>query len=297
MAQPKYLKIDTKHNSYLFDGVLSKIIDYSQSKEKIIMNFFSMSKEAIFSSLRNQNWPYEEKEFEYDYNLIGEMIEEGCFFNYKYRPKLTEKQLNDIILKSPSSNLVLSVTEDCNMRCKYCLYSELYENSVTYSKQNMSWEIAKKSVDQYFELHNEKEKRGYKKSPSITFFGGEPLIQYKLIKKVIEYASGVREDTRFYITTNGLLLSQKVIDFFINHDVFITFSLDGYKANHDRNRVLENGNPTFDKIFSNIQKLQQQKNNISKPQMIAFNCCFDKHVCFARPFYTILQRKSTHLCA
>lgn len=98
-----------------------------------------------------------------------------------------------------------------------------------------------------------------KRTPGICFYGGEPFLNFPLIKEVVEYVKQIDNETIFYITTNGTLLNSEIIDFLTENNILITFSLDGFKENHDRNRVYENGRPTFDTIINNINKLQNRK--------------------------------------
>lgn len=152
------------------------------------------------------------------------------------------------------TELILKTTEECNLRCKYCIYSEHYSYTVTYSFNKMEFEVAKKAVDLY--LHKVlKQKNFYNinRTPCIAFYGGEPLLNFSLIEKVIKYIKEIYPQLEcvYTITTNGLLLRDKVIsDFLKENNVVICLSLDGYKENHDRNRLTYNNNPTYDEIIN-----------------------------------------------
>ncbi|WP_242855675.1 radical SAM protein [Ruminiclostridium josui] len=148
--------------------------------------------------------------------------------------------------------LILQVTQSCNLRCDYCTYSGSYNNRV-HTGKNMSWELAKKSIDYLYTHSNEIEK------VRISFYGGEPLLRFDLIKKCVEYVKETYPDriTNYGITTNGTLLSGEIAEFLINNHFSITISLDGSKKEHDANRKFVNGEGSFDTIINNIKEISK----------------------------------------
>ena len=88
------------------------------------------------------------------------------------------------------------------------------------------------------------------------------LSEFDLMKKVIDYCKSKNFKVNFNVTTNGTIMSEEMIDFIIANKIVVTFSLDGHKDDHDRNRVLQNNTPTFDCIFENLKKLQFAKKSI-----------------------------------
>lgn len=110
----------------------------------------------------------------------------------------------------------------------------------------------------------------------ILWGGGEPLLNFKLINQVVQYVKSKNIDCEFYITTNGVLLTDKIIDFMVSNDFKVTFSLDGDKKNHDRNRIMENGKQTFDLVMKNITKFVKKREEKNKNNLaFSFSCCFD----------------------
>ena len=148
--------------------------------------------------------------------------------------------------------LILQVTQQCNLRCFYCTYSGNYYNR-GHSDKRMSWEIAREAIDFYFEHSIDSDKL------IIAFYGGEPLLEFPLIKKCVEYAEGKVQDKElsFFITTNGTLLSEEVISFLAKHKFAVTISLDGKKEEHDVNRKFRNGQGSFDVIVRNLNKIKK----------------------------------------
>jgi uncharacterized protein len=208
------------------------------------------------------------------YTFIETLIMNGFFY------KNTETISNQVIdhyaiTHSSSSMLVLVVNEACNLRCKYCVYSDHYPFIKSYSEKSMTFDVAKEAIDYYFDLHAERQQAGFKKQPIISFYGGEPLLEFNLIKRIVGYCATKELKPIYYITTNGTLINHDIIDFLLNEDVVLTVSLDGDKYQHDRNRVFKGGQGTFDQIMRNLTKLQMEKRQRNINQLISFNCCYD----------------------
>jgi uncharacterized protein len=170
------------------------------------------------------------------------------------------------------SQLTLKVTEQCNMRCEYCIYSEHYPDTKFYSDVYMEWTIAKKAIDDYLSHFYFTWARNKAKKPVIAFYGGEPLLGFEVIKKTVEYVKTnyKQYNVNYSITTNGLLLSNKEIsDFLKENEFWIVVSIDGTKSNHDRYRVTRGGTPTYDCLMEII------KENFSLYKSIYSICCYD----------------------
>lgn len=167
-----------------------------------------------------------------------------------------EADLAENILKRHMEQLILQLTQRCNLRCTYCTYTANAEEKQGrgHSEKDMSWEVAKKAIDFY--AHNSIDTL----NPFISFYGGEPLLKFELLKKCVIYCERIftEKNIRFSITTNGTLLNDEVIDFFVKHDVELTISIDGLKTTHDMHRrFANNGRGSFDVIKSNVIKIKE----------------------------------------
>lgn len=152
-------------------------------------------------------------------------------------------------LENRLTQLILQVTQSCNLRCSYCIYSGCYENRAHSQKMMPMW-MAKKSID-YLASHSQDSKEVI-----ISFYGGEPLLRFDFIQECISYAKVklFGKPMRFNITTNGTLLTDKMIQFFVAENVYIMFSLDGPPEIHDRNRRFASTNQgSFAKLYNNIR--------------------------------------------
>jgi len=147
--------------------------------------------------------------------------------------------------------ITLQVTQRCNLRCSYCVYSGDYHNREHTSK-DMSFEVATKALDFAFTKSNASQRL------SVSFYGGEPLIMFDLICNCVEYIEKQYSGRKysFSITTNGTLLTKEIYSYLKEKDFNILVSIDGPKAIHDQNRKLRNGDGSFDRIISNLEDVE-----------------------------------------
>ncbi|HEX6942240.1 MAG TPA: quinohemoprotein amine dehydrogenase maturation protein [Gemmatimonadaceae bacterium] len=157
----------------------------------------------------------------------------------------------------PLSTLVLNVTSKCNLSCGYCY--EYGEDKIVEARTKprfMSEETAKQSVDFMFA------ESGDMPVVNLTFFGGETLLNFKMLQASLAYANekaktlGKRVNTS--LTTNATLLRDEIIDWMVDNDVGVTVSIDGGKEAQDKHRVFANGMGSYDVIRPRIEKLLQR---------------------------------------
>ncbi|MDE7243243.1 MAG: thioether cross-link-forming SCIFF peptide maturase [Oscillospiraceae bacterium] len=146
--------------------------------------------------------------------------------------------------------LCLHVAHTCNLNCSYCFASQGKYHG---DRALMSYEVGKQALD--FLIENS----GTRVNLEVDFFGGEPLMNWDVVKKLVAYAR-TQEKThnkkfRFTLTTNGMLLDDDVIEF-ANREMYnVVLSLDGRKEIHDRLRVDYAGNGSYDRIVPKFKKL------------------------------------------
>lgn len=160
-----------------------------------------------------------------------------------------------LALDRKMERILLQVTQNCNLRCEYCVYSESKNpNTRSHSNNIMTFQTAKKAIDFYAKHSIDNDVK------TIGFYGGEPLLNFKLIKEVIEYANEIfkGKEIVYSITTNGTLLNDNIIDFFEENNVMLTVSLDGPKIIHDKNRRFLNGGGSYDVVMNNLNKVKEK---------------------------------------
>lgn len=151
---------------------------------------------------------------------------------------------------SPVKAMCLNIAHDCQLRCKYCFAST---GDFGKGRKLMSFETGKHAID--FLLENS----GDRPNLELDFFGGEPLMNFNVVKQVVEYARSREKEYnkkfRFTITTNGLLLDDEKIDFINREMSNVVLSIDGRKEVNDYFRVLPNGQGCYDIIMPKYKKL------------------------------------------
>ncbi len=152
--------------------------------------------------------------------------------------------------------LCLHVAHTCNLNCAYCFASQGKYHG---DRAVMSFEVGKRALD-YLVEHS-----GSRTNLEVDFFGGEPLMNWDVVKQLVMYARSIEKDAhknfRFTLTTNGMLIDDDVIDFSNREMSNVVLSLDGRKEIHDRCRVDYAGNGSWERIVPKFQKLVQARGN------------------------------------
>ncbi len=206
------------------------------------------------------------------------LLKENGYFTQKQNNSEVFHYSSEDIKKAVanSTHVVFEVTERCNLKCKYCGYGEYYETHGDRFNKEMTFEKAKLLLDYLYQYWNSPDNLSYGKKIIISFYGGEPLLNFHLIQQVVNYSQqlNLKKNTFTYsITTNGTLLN-KYIDFLYNWDFSLFVSLDGsYK--HNAYRVYKNGKESFSKIYTNLLKIRE-KYPLYFEKNIQFNSVFHK---------------------
>jgi len=146
--------------------------------------------------------------------------------------------------------LCLHIAHTCNLNCSYCFASQGKYHG---DRAVMSFEVGKQALD--FLIANS----GKRRNLEVDFFGGEPLMNFQVVKDLVAYARSIEKDHnknfRFTLTTNGMLIDQDVIDFANKECHNVVLSLDGRKEVHDRFRVDYAGNGSWERIVPKFQEM------------------------------------------
>lgn len=174
-------------------------------------------------------------------------------------------------LRNGADLMTLEMTDACNLRCKYCIFSGDYPHSRAHGQHKMSFAVAKAAVDFYRPLRKEAD------SLSIGFYGGEPLLNFEVIKQCCEYVrecergEGYERPIHFALTTNATLLTDDKIAFFIQQGLALTASVDGPQEIHDECRVFANGKGTFETVLRNLQRVYDANSKYYNDKVL-INC-------------------------
>ena len=218
---------------------------------ELIGGFEEKTREELAEEL-SARFGVSENEVEECYNDIAELKAAGKLF----APDDFEPMAGELKARTAGvvKALCLHVAHTCNLNCSYCFASQ---GKYSGERALMSFEVGKRALD--FLIENS----GTRHNLEVDFFGGEPLMNFDVVKRLTEYARSIEKqhnkNFRFTLTTNGVLIDDDVIDFANREMSNVVLSLDGRKEVHDRFRVDYAGNGSFDKIVPKFQKLVRSR--------------------------------------
>lgn len=219
---------------------------FSKQPEKIELNDkIKSSKSEILYYIRKIHF-FEEN------NLLDEFIPDNSVQFQNFANEIPQ-------LIADCNTIAFEVTEKCNLKCSYCGYGENYNWFDERNNKDLSFEKVKNLID-FILKYSKKTVRNFgRKQINLRFYGGEPLLNYTLIKRTVEYVHSLNKKEflfNFGMTTNGLLLN-RFIDFLMKYNFAITISLDGNR-NHNSYRLYHNKKPSFNDVIKNIKLIQNK---------------------------------------
>lgn len=222
------------------------------------LHFFSTDKSNyVYDTRTNLIFPYEDPQH------VRDRLD--AFYRQKFGVGLDEVEINRIEyplskeeikekLDHELRELILNITEKCNFRCEYCIYSGKYKEYRTHSDKGMDLDVAKRAID-YFSEHSDHQDRIY-----IQFYGGEPFLEFEKIKELVKYTRDRNPNKEVMpgATTNGSLLTPEKFDWLADQKFSLLISLDGPSYIHDRNRRTMGGKPSYNLIMKNLRNLKRE---------------------------------------
>lgn len=161
------------------------------------------------------------------------------------------------LVRARTFELLLVLTENCNLRCKYCALSETYPLNRQRTTKRMSLETARRAIDWYAHLVGPQMAQNPRKRFGLSFYGGEPLLNMRLVTDVLGYCRDAYPHTFLPVmTTNGLLLTPDIVETLVEHDVMLAISIDGPQEEHDRLRRDIRDRGTFERIAANLRRIK-----------------------------------------
>ena len=233
----KYIILDIASGSvHVVDKIIYDLVD----------DFENMTKSEIIEKYKKE---YEEELIAEALDEIKLLKEEGLLFS-EDQTFLKERYNEANIIKAAC----LHVAHDCNLSCNYCFASQ---GNFKGQRELMNEEVGKRALD--FLIENS----GNRRNIELDFFGGEPLMNFDLVKKLVAYGRKIEKEHnkhfRFTITTNGVLLSDDKIDFINENMDNVVLSLDGRKDINDCMRPTVNGKGSYDIIVPKFKKLVEKR--------------------------------------
>ena len=257
----KKIVLDINSGSvHVVDGLIYDMIDLYETKDV----------EEIVAELKDK---YSEEDIKEAYGEIGSLRENDLLFSEP--ADTTDFKYNE---EGVVKALCLHVAHDCNLRCNYCFASQGDFNG---ERLYMDLETGKQALD--FLVASS----GKRRNLEVDFFGGEPLMNFEVVKDLVAYGRSLEKDHnknfRFTITTNGVLLDDDNMAFMNEHMDNVVLSLDGRKEVNDYMRPTSNQKGSFDTItpkFIEFAKLRGDKSYYLRGTFTSKNLDFSKDVLF-----------------
>ena len=198
---------------------------------------------------------YNDEDIEEAYNEVKELIEEERLFTDDiYKDFVMDFKKRTTVVKA----LCLHIAHDCNLACKYCFADEGEYHG---KRELMSYEVGKKALD--FLVANS----GSRTNLEVDFFGGEPLMNFEVVKQLVKYGRSLEEPNnkkfRFTLTTNGVLLDDDILEFANKEMSNLVLSLDGRKEVHDLMRPRRGGQGSYDTVVPKFIKAAESRNQMN----------------------------------
>ncbi|MDD2972639.1 MAG: thioether cross-link-forming SCIFF peptide maturase [Lachnospiraceae bacterium] len=230
-------------------------------------------KTKVLPVLTEKMTQYDQKALEEALEEIEELAEAGMLFTEDiYENYIDQFKNRETVVKA----LCLHIAHDCNLACKYCFAEEGEYHG---RRAIMSYEVGKKALD--FLVANS----GNRVNLEVDFFGGEPLMNWQVVKDLVIYGRSLEEKHhkkfRFTLTTNGVLLNDEILEFANKEMSNIVLSIDGRKEVHNYMRPHRGGQGSYDEIvpkFKKVAKTREQMNYYVRGTFTRHNLDFSEDV-------------------
>lgn len=237
-----YIVIDTNSGAvHIVDELAYRILDFFTEK------LTGECPDEVIVTLENEG--FDRQDIIDTYAELKALCDDDSLFSEDtYRP------FSDMLTEAPIKSMCLNIAHDCNLRCEYCFAAQ---GDFGHGRKLMPFEVGKAAID-FLIKHS-----ANRHNLELDFFGGEPLMNFDVVKQVVEYARSVEKEHnknfRFTITTNGVLLDDDSIDFINREMSNVVLSLDGRKEVNDRLRPTVNKKGSYDIIVPKYQKLVEAR--------------------------------------
>lgn len=221
-------------------GALHQVDDLTWD---VLDDYTQLNRDEIIAKYQHCN----QQEVEEVLAEIEQLTKEGLLFSAD--PLAGEYTPKEGLVKA----LCLHIAHDCNLRCRYCFAGQ---GPFGGDRSLMNVETGKQAID--FLLRQS----AGRKHVEVDFFGGEPLMNFGVVKELVQYgrekADGLGKVIKFTLTTNGMLLDEQVQQYLVDNNISVVLSLDGRPAVHDQMRPTCGDKGSYDKVFKNIKAMVEK---------------------------------------
>ncbi|WP_033164061.1 radical SAM protein [Clostridium sp. KNHs205] len=246
---------------YLYDDCTGNIFVWNEIKEKVLEQCNGSG--DLISLKENLYHLYDIDEVDEAINEIDYWINNYYAF-YRDTEQLKFHQLEDNstileVMKSVNNTCLISLTDQCNLNCKYCIYSDEYSLTKLKSNKKMMANMIEPIIEFYSKFIQDEIINNPIKMYNISFYGGEPLLNLEIMLELIDRFNDVYPGRfLFNITTNGLKLDINTFEKLMERNVNILVSLDGEEKQHDRLRVDYSNQGSFKIILKNLYEIKEK---------------------------------------
>ncbi len=252
--KPLGVVLSTGSHAYLYDTGTNKILNCDDFTYDLLLNLFRMDVELAINGFIEKHG---QDCFVETVSMLEKSIDNHNLFrlyevtNFDLVPG-KEELIEDI--STSSSEMALEVGEDCNLRCLYCVHQDENKENRNHGSRQMTRETALAAID--FLAKNSSKAEGV----VLSFYGGEPLLNFPLIKESVSYAKEIFKDKpiQFNLTTNGTLITPEIARFLAENQFDVKVSIDGPQEVHDRYRKNIAGGGSFTHVKAGLQNLYKE---------------------------------------
>ena len=249
-----HILLSTTNHDYLYSCKHKEVIPIHPVLKRII-ELREEESDPLEKDEQLKKYPQELVNYynkKYDYLKNNKVISEKDTVEYvQLAPEHIQKELENMQV------ITFVVTDKCNLRCRYCAYGDMYGGYDARTDANMGFDIARQVLDYLFNIWQKAQTMSSKRTVTIGFYGGEPLMNFRLIKQIVGYVSQhtfPHIEFTYNMTTNAMLLD-KYQDFLQEHKFRLLISLDGTEED-DCHRITATGENSFQYVFKKVKNLQ-----------------------------------------
>ena len=237
---------------HVVDGIVYDMISLIEPLVEGDIRDADLIKAAVLNCV---NLPFPEEEITEAVDEVLELHKQGLLFAPDiYENYITDFKNRETVVKA----LCLHIAHDCNLACQYCFAEEGEYHG---RRALMSFEVGKKALDFLVE-HS-----GNRINLEVDFFGGEPTMNWDVVKELVSYGRSLEEPHnkkfRFTLTTNGVLLNKEMMEFANKEMANIVLSIDGRKEVNDQMRPFRGGQGSYDRIVPKFQEVAESRNQMN----------------------------------
>ena len=245
-ASDNLVMVSTEEGTYAYNSVFGRLSMLSAEDIKLLNEKFTEEnapQTERFKELVNNRFIVSEEDSDDD--ALSRFIE-------SYKAK--------IISGESITKLLLMVTDRCMLNCKYCYIPDAPGHIHSNKHKDMEWETAQKAIDVFREVINQNGRRDI----HVRFHGGEPILNFSVIKKSILYVESLFPDCNvaFHTNSNGIVINDEVARFLSSHNVHIEISVDGVDSVHNMTRCYADGRDSFRQAIDAVRLLKKYNPNL-----------------------------------